>query len=191
MPLTMPEPRYFSIPSAVVGGAERRKAALNWSPCVRSLIQIPLAWTNSPAVIAAAAPTTATRSRWPRALTRSTQKPVSGLWYVTRSTSPASASRSGASDAPGAAPDAGGPARTEGGATVISRRDGHRSGAAQRGRPSPRPRRASGAAPVPRLDEHVRRQLRSGVPGPERLPYPAALHRRDRLGGGRSHHLAR
>src|ERR671928_209528 len=55
MPLTMPEPRYFSIPSAVVGGAARRKAALNWRPCVRSLTQVPLAWTNSPAGIAAAA----------------------------------------------------------------------------------------------------------------------------------------
>src|SRR5690242_11174246 len=66
MPLTMPEPRYFSIPSAVVGGAARRKAALNWSPCVRSFTQVPLAWTNSPAAIAAAAPTTVARSRWPR-----------------------------------------------------------------------------------------------------------------------------
>ena len=34
--------------------------------------------------------------RWPRALIRSTQKPVSGLWKVTRSTRPASTSRSGA-----------------------------------------------------------------------------------------------
>src|SRR3954451_9917184 len=191
MPLTMPEPRYFSIPSSVVGGAERRKAALNWRPWTRSLTQVPLAWTNSPAPIAAAAPTRVTRSCWPRAFTRRTQKPVSGLWNVTRSTSPASASRSGASDAPGAAPDAGGPVRTEGGATVISRRDGYRSGAAQRGRPSARPRRASGAAPVPRLDEHVRRQLLPVVLGPERFPSPAARHRRDRLGGGRSHHLAR
>src|SRR3954449_2228893 len=79
MPLTMPEPRYFSIPSSVVGGAERRKAALNWRPWTRSLTQVPLAWTNSPAVIAAAAPTRVTRSRWPRALTRRTQKPFSGL----------------------------------------------------------------------------------------------------------------
>jgi hypothetical protein len=29
------------------------------------------------------------RSRWPRALTRSTQKPFSELWKVTRSTRPA------------------------------------------------------------------------------------------------------
>jgi hypothetical protein len=37
MPLIMPEARYFSIPSAVVGGAERRKSARNCTPCVRSL----------------------------------------------------------------------------------------------------------------------------------------------------------
>ena len=86
------------MPSSVVGGAALRKAALNWSPCVRSLTQEPLAWTNSPAVIEAAAPTTVTSSRCPRTLTRSTQKPFSGLWKVTRSTSPASASRSGAAD---------------------------------------------------------------------------------------------
>ena len=42
----------------------------------------------------AAAPITVTRSRCPRTLTRSTQKPVSGLWKVTRSTRPARASRS-------------------------------------------------------------------------------------------------
>ena len=32
------------------------------------------------------------KSRWPRALTRSTQNPFSGLWNVTRSTRPANAS---------------------------------------------------------------------------------------------------
>jgi hypothetical protein len=84
------------MPSSVVGGAERRNAARNWRPWVRSLTHAPEAWTNSPAVIAAAAPTTVTGSRWPRTLTRRTQKPVSGLWKVTRSTSPASASRPGA-----------------------------------------------------------------------------------------------
>src|SRR4051812_17405128 len=96
MPFTMPEPRYFSIPSSVVGGAALRNVALNCRPWVRSLAHVPLAWTNSPALIEAAAPTTVTSSRWPRTLTRSTQKPVSGLWKVTRSTRPARASRSGA-----------------------------------------------------------------------------------------------
>jgi hypothetical protein len=45
----MPEPRYFSIPSAVVGGVVLRKSALNWRPWVRSVIQTPTAWMNSPA----------------------------------------------------------------------------------------------------------------------------------------------
>src|SRR6266478_958136 len=42
----------------------------------------------SPGVIVAAVPTTVTRSRCPRTLTRKTQKPVSSLWNVTRSTAP-------------------------------------------------------------------------------------------------------
>ena len=45
------------MPSSVVGGAARRKAALNCRPWVRSLTQVPVAWTNSPALIVAAAPT--------------------------------------------------------------------------------------------------------------------------------------
>jgi hypothetical protein len=49
----MPEPGYFSIPSIVVGAAALRNEALNWTPCVRSLIQLPLACTNSPAEIIA------------------------------------------------------------------------------------------------------------------------------------------
>src|SRR5689334_9481882 len=92
MPLIMPEPRYFSMPSSVVGWVALTKAALNCRPWVRSLIQVPLACTHSPAEIRAAWPTTVMRSRWPRTLTRSTQKPVSALWKVTRSTRPASAS---------------------------------------------------------------------------------------------------
>jgi hypothetical protein len=85
----MPEPRYFSIPSTVEGAEVFRKCALNCNPCVRSLSQIPEAVIHSPAEIIAACPTVVTRSRWPRAFTRSTQKPVSELWKVTRSTSPA------------------------------------------------------------------------------------------------------
>jgi hypothetical protein len=50
----IPEPRYFSIPSTVVGAVAVRNVALNWTPCVRSLIQDPLAWMNSPAEIIAA-----------------------------------------------------------------------------------------------------------------------------------------
>src|SRR5205823_9309020 len=88
----MPEPRYFSIPSTVVGAVAFRNEALNWTPCVRSLTQDPLAWTNSPAEIIAAWPTRVMRSRWPRALTRRTQNPFSEFWNVTRSTSPAKTS---------------------------------------------------------------------------------------------------
>src|SRR6476619_2958049 len=88
MPLIMPEPRYFSMPSSVVGGLALRKPALNCRPWVRSLIQLPLICTHSPAAMLAAWPTTVTRSRCPRTLTRRTQKPVSELWNVTRSTSP-------------------------------------------------------------------------------------------------------
>jgi hypothetical protein len=50
----MPEPRYFSIPSVVVGAAALRNEALNWTPCVRSLTQVPLAWRNSPDQLALA-----------------------------------------------------------------------------------------------------------------------------------------
>jgi len=46
MPRIIPEPRYFSIPSVVVGAVALRNEALNWTPCVRSLIQLPLAWTK-------------------------------------------------------------------------------------------------------------------------------------------------
>ena len=80
------------MPSSVVGGLALIKAARNCWPCARSFTQAPLNWTNSPALIIAARPTTVIRSRWPRALTRSTQNPFSGLWNVTRSTRPARAS---------------------------------------------------------------------------------------------------
>ena len=50
---------------------------------------------DSPAEMLAAWPTVVTSSRCPRAFTRSTQKTLSALWKVTRSTRPASASRGG------------------------------------------------------------------------------------------------
>ena len=92
MPLTRPEPRYFSTPSTVCGGVQRSSSALNCSPCSRSWTQAPTASTYSPAVTDAMVPTTAVRPRRPRACTRSTAKPVSGLWKVTRSTTPDSCS---------------------------------------------------------------------------------------------------
>src|SRR5215475_12074321 len=88
----MPDDRYLSMPSAELGGDARKNRALNCWPCVRSLTHSPEAVIHSPAEIVAAWPTTVTTSRWPRALARSTQKPFSALWYVTRSTRPANTS---------------------------------------------------------------------------------------------------
>src|SRR5208337_3643797 len=95
MPRIMPEDRYFSMPSMELGAEVRMKCALNCWPWVRSLTQSPAAVIHSPAEIVAAWPTMVTRSRCPRAFIRSTQKPLSALWNVTRSTVPASTSRSG------------------------------------------------------------------------------------------------
>src|SRR5947199_10801841 len=86
----MPDERYFSIPSAEVGGDVRRNRALNCWPWVRSLTHSPEAVIHSPAEMVAAWPTTVTTSRCPRALARRTQKPFSALWKVTRSMKPAS-----------------------------------------------------------------------------------------------------
>src|SRR5262249_61988686 len=88
----MPDERYFSMPSAEVGGDVRRNRALNCWPWVRSLTHSPEAVIHSPAEMVAAWPITVTTSRCPRALARRTQKPFSALWYVTRSTRPASTS---------------------------------------------------------------------------------------------------
>ena len=62
---------------------------------MRSLTHSPEAVIDSPAEMLAAWPTVVTRSRCPRAFARSTQKPLSALWKVTRSTRPANASRGG------------------------------------------------------------------------------------------------
>src|SRR4051812_17741705 len=88
----MPEPRYFSMPSIDVGAEDFRNRALNCWPWVRSLTHSPDAVIHSPAAIVAAWPTMVTKSRWPRAFARRTQKPFSALWKVTRSTRPASTS---------------------------------------------------------------------------------------------------
>src|SRR6202165_763003 len=85
----MPDPRYFSIPSIEVGAEVRMNRALNCWPWVWSLIHSPDAVTHSPAEMVAACPTTVINSRCPRALIRRTQKPLSSLWKVTRSTRPA------------------------------------------------------------------------------------------------------
>src|SRR5216684_8447612 len=92
MPRIIPEPRYFSMPSIEVGADVRMKRALNCWPWVWSLTHSPDAIIHSPAEIVAAWPMTVTRSRWPRAFARRTQKPFSLLWKMTRSTKPASTS---------------------------------------------------------------------------------------------------
>src|ERR1700694_1604320 len=92
MPRIIPEPRYFSMPSIEVGADVRMKRALNCWPWVWSLTHSPDAVIHSPAEIVAAWPMTVTRSRWPPAFARRTQKPFSLLWKVTRSTKPASTS---------------------------------------------------------------------------------------------------
>ena len=104
MPRIRPEPRYFSMPSTDEGAEAFKNRTRNCRPCVRSLVHSPEAVIPSPAEIIAAWPTAVTSSRWPRALRRSTQKPVSGLWKVTRSTRPASTSRPGAAPRPPAWP---------------------------------------------------------------------------------------
>jgi hypothetical protein len=80
MPRIVPEARYFSMPSTDVGSEVLRNRARNCWPWVRSLTQSPHAVIHSPADIVA--PTTVTRSRWLRALTRMTQKPFSAFWLV-------------------------------------------------------------------------------------------------------------
>ena len=68
------------MPSVDDGAELRRKCALNWWPWVRWLTHCPDAVIHSPAATAAARPTTVTGSRWPLALTLSTQNPLSGSW---------------------------------------------------------------------------------------------------------------
>ena len=75
-----PEPRNFSIPSRVCGGVDRSSSARNCSPWSRSSTQAPVASTYSPTVGLGRWPTSVTSPRRPRAWTRSTAQPVSGLW---------------------------------------------------------------------------------------------------------------
>ncbi len=88
IPFTRPEPRYFSMPSMVLGATVFSDVAVNCTPWTRSFVQLPPAWMNSPGAMAAACPTTVTSSRRPRICTRRTEKPFSSLWKVTRSTDP-------------------------------------------------------------------------------------------------------
>src|ERR1700722_16927309 len=84
IPLTIPLPKYLSIPSAVVGGTVRRTVAFSCNPCSLSRIHAPSAVSHSPAQTDGEEPTTVTRSRWPVAFTRRTQKPESSNYEVGR-----------------------------------------------------------------------------------------------------------
>src|ERR1019366_1309392 len=88
MPLTMPLPRYFSMPSLVVGAVLLSMSARNWRPNSRSWIQWPWAVSHSPGLTDGREPTTVTRSRCPFALTFRTPNPFSSLKKVTRSIRP-------------------------------------------------------------------------------------------------------
>ena len=96
------------MPSSVLGGTTLRIWARNCRPKLGLVCHRPTARTTSPGVTCGHSPTTAAGSRWSASLTRSTQKPVSGLWKTTRSTSPdrVSAAASGAVSANGSAADA-------------------------------------------------------------------------------------
>ncbi len=84
----MPLPRYFSIPSLVLGAVLLSAPARNWRPNSRSRTQCPSAVSHSPGFTEGSEPTTVTSSRCPLALTLRTAKPFSSLKKVTRSISP-------------------------------------------------------------------------------------------------------
>ena len=91
-PFTIPLPRYFSMPSGVVGATVRSVVALSWRPYSLSRNQAPSAVIHSPGLTDGSVPTTVTTSRCLEAFTRRTQKPESSLKYVTRSMSPSTRS---------------------------------------------------------------------------------------------------
>jgi hypothetical protein len=94
MPLTMPLPRYLAMPSAVSGWLVFSTSARNCWPWVGSTAHRPSASTHSPSWTSDAVPTTVRRSRCPFTCKRSTTKPFSALWKVTRSIRPVRCSRS-------------------------------------------------------------------------------------------------
>ena len=68
------------------------------------MTQLPDAEAYSPGVTLGAWPTSVIRSRSPRTFSRSTQKPLSALWNVTRSTRPESCSSKGSGSGRGLMP---------------------------------------------------------------------------------------
>src|ERR1700677_4307686 len=83
------------MPVSVFGGEILTKTALNCLPCSRSVTHVPDAEAYSPGATVGVCPTRVMSSRSPLTFSRRTQKPLSALWNVTRSTSPARRSGSG------------------------------------------------------------------------------------------------
>src|SRR5215472_9591641 len=69
-----PDPRYLSMPSVEVGAVTRKNVARNCGPWSRWFSHRPLAWMYSPTQTEGASPSTVTRSRWPRTLTRTARQ---------------------------------------------------------------------------------------------------------------------
>ena len=76
------------MPSVVLGGTTAIARVRNCGPKFGLVCQLPSARTTSPGATWAHSPTKVASSRWSASLTRSTQKPVAGLWNTTRSTRP-------------------------------------------------------------------------------------------------------
>src|SRR5580704_5830505 len=88
MPLTMPLPRYLSIPSLDVGAVLESDSAENCKPKSLFRTHRPWAVSHSPALTEGSVPTTVTNSRCPWVFTLRTENPLSSLKKVTRSISP-------------------------------------------------------------------------------------------------------
>src|SRR5260370_7031688 len=81
--------------AAVFGRETLTRTPLNCLPCWRSVPHVPDAEAYSPGATVGVCPTRVMSSRSPLTFSRRTQKPLSALWNVTRSTSPARRSGSG------------------------------------------------------------------------------------------------
>src|SRR5208282_3304736 len=88
MPLTMPLPKYLTMPSRLEGAELCSESARNWDPNCLSCTHRPSAVSHSPAQTEGSEPTTVIGSRLPRAATLRTAKPLSSLKKTTRSIRP-------------------------------------------------------------------------------------------------------
>ena len=199
MPRITPEPKPLLMPSSVAGCVVVTCAALGCSQCSRPVAHRPVALINSPALTAAAWPAKATRSRCPRALARSTQKPFSASWQVTRSHQPGQRLHRRCRPAPGrlalvrdpcrsdeAARDPAGGDRTHGDGAALSHRGiGHAQ------TKTPAPLRGAGARLASMRRRHSRfaggvRRPWFGTPGTRASSQTEPGSRRSSLRGGTS-----